>query len=71
MLMSRVDAADLPVLKKAVEHGPRGEDGLLHVSHDRQAAAALQQESLESFRFGSPACQHQPCSGAGWEGEAR
>ena len=70
MLMSGVDAADLPVLKKAVEHGPRREDGVFNVSHDRQAAAVLQQELVESFRFGSPACQHQPCSGAGWEGEA-
>jgi len=65
-----VDAADLPALKKAGEHGPRREDGIFNVSHDRRAAAVPQQESLESFQLGRPDCQHQPCSGAGWEAEA-
>lgn len=47
--MSGVDAADIPVLKKAVEHGPRREDGVFSVSCERQAAAVLQQESVESL----------------------
>lgn len=52
------------MLTKAVEHRPGREDGVFNVSHDRQAAAVLQQESVESFRFDSPGCQHQPSSGA-------
>lgn len=32
--------------------------------------AVLLQESEESCSSGSPARQHRPCSGAGWDGEA-
>lgn len=68
--MSEVDAADLPVLKKAVKHVPQREDGVFNVSRDRPAAAVLLQELVGRFRFSSLAHQQQPCSGTGWEGEA-